>query len=64
MFEDSFVSFFPERPKEEARYDFPKRVENGAAIRNLGPVALNAGNVPLCFTSLTSKANLVPEFAS
>lgn len=63
MFEDSFVSFFPERPKEEARYDFPKRVENGATVRAFGPLAQNAGYVPLRFASLTSKANLVLELA-
>ena len=64
MFEDSFVSFFPEQPKEEARYDLPERVENGAAVRTFGPMSQNAGYVPLRFASLTSKENLVPELAS
>ena len=64
MFEDSFVSFFPERPKEEDRYDLLQRVENGASVRTFGPVAQNAGYVPLRFSSLTSKENLVPELAS
>ena len=64
MFEDSFVSFFPDGPKEESRYDFPKRVEDGAVVRAFGPMAQNAGYVPLRFASLTSKENLVPELVS
>ena len=39
----------------------PKRVENGAIVRAFGPMSKNAGDVPLRFALLTSKANFVPE---
>ena len=64
MFEDSFVSFFPERPEEETGNDLLEKVESGAIVREFGPVAQNTGNIPLWFASLASKENFVPELAS
>ena len=63
MLEDSFVSFFPKRPEKETWNDSPEKVENGAIVRALWPMAQYAGAVPLGFASLTLKADFVPELA-
>ena len=60
LFEDVFISFFPQRPKHKTRKKQPESIEEGGVEGAFRPGMKNVGYISHGFDPLAAKATLFP----